>query len=264
MKKYIKYFNVAVKTSFKSFSIYKIANLFNIGTQLLIIALQIFLWRALYSKTDVIRSYSFNDMILYIIYSSMIARVYPLGISSRYGEIIKKGEIASYLLKPIRVELQLLCESIGRSLYYFIYMTLPVLIVATLFFDINITLTNLLLSSSMIILSYIFLFFFELIIGSLAYKTHSLWGINNFKSSIIKLLSGKLIPLNFYPTILGNILKFIPFSAMYFLPINLLLNKEIKNLVYYIFSLIAGIVLATFIYTIVAKKMERNIMIQGG
>lgn len=264
MLRRLKYIRISAKASFNSMFVYKSANLVNIINQFILVVFQVFLWKLLFQDADSIRQYSFDDVISYIVFSTVLVKLYPFNVAKKYAEIIKSGDIVNFLLKPVGMEVWLFSESLGETAYHFIFSTLPVLGISIFFFDIEVSFVSMGMTILTVALSYGFIFYMELAIGSVSYKTQSLWGINNFKTSVIRLLAGRFIPINFYPPTLSRVLKYLPFSAMYYLPINLLLQKEMGSLQTYLLMLVSGTMGMCLIYRKTSQSLIRNIMVQGG
>jgi ABC-2 type transport system permease protein len=66
----------------------------------------------------------------------------------------------------------------------------------------------------------------DYIIGLTSFYTESIWGISSTKDIIILFLSGSLIPLQFFPKAAQQVLKLLPFQAMYHLPLMMLVEPE--------------------------------------
>jgi len=67
---------------------------------------------------------------------------------------------------------------------------------------------------------------FDYIIGLTSFYTESIWGISSTKEIVITFLSGSLIPLQFFPETLQNILRLLPFQAIYHLPLMMLTEPD--------------------------------------
>lgn len=254
------------KCTFNSQFVYRAASLLNFTTQIILILAQYFLWSAIYTNTTNINNFTFNDMISYIVISFSIGRLYPFDVSGKFGRRVKSGNVIHDLLKPVKIEYQLFTESLGDLLYKFLFMSMPIIITGILIFNVRISynIKDIILAFIFWISSYVFIFTLELLIGVFSYYTNSLWGINNFKSSIISILSGKILPLNFYPIMFRKIIYYLPFSTIYFVPINLLLNKYVENIRYLFIILWISTLILYILYSILSSIMIKKIMIQGG
>lgn len=266
IKNYSIYAYLSAKTSFNELYTYKTASLLNFTTQMILILAQFYLWRAVYDNTISINNYTFTDMITYLVISYSIGRSYPFNVSSQFGRMVKDGEIIHSLLKPIAFEYRLLTDSFGELLYKLLFISTPILMTGYLFLGIELSLapgellTFFLFWGS----SYAFIFVLELFVGVFSFYTHSLWGINNFKTSVINLLSGKLLPLNFYPFVCRKIMYYLPFSTIYFIPINILLKKEVSNISLFLLILWCSTITLFVLYKVLSSIMIKKIMIQGG
>ena len=66
----------------------------------------------------------------------------------------------------------------------------------------------------------------EMIVATICLYTESTWGINIVKETIVLLLSGASIPLAFFPEMFRKIVEFLPFRAVYDIPLTILLKKN--------------------------------------
>jgi len=69
-------------------------------------------------------------------------------------------------------------------------------------------------------------------VGLTAFYTESIWGISAAKDTIISALSGALIPLAFFPEAAQNVLKILPFQAIYNAPLQILTSSTLEPLGY--------------------------------
>ncbi|MFQ9977268.1 ABC transporter permease [Clostridium cadaveris] len=260
------YIFLNAKTAFNSQYVYKAASLLNFLTQVILILAQYFLWNAIYSNTTSVNNFTFEDMITYLVLSFSMGRLYPFSVSGKFGRMVKNGDIIHNLLKPVKIEYQLFTDSLGELFYKMIFIALPIILTGYLFLDIHIMvdMSTFIMALIFWISSYVFIFTLELSIGVFSYYTNSLWGINNFKSSIISILSGKILPINFYPKLFQSIIYYLPFSTIYFVPINILLNKPINDAFTLLLILWGSIAILYCFYKVMSKIMIRKIMIQGG
>ena len=66
----------------------------------------------------------------------------------------------------------------------------------------------------------------DFIVGTICLYTESIWGINIMKQMIVSLLSGATIPLAFFPDKVVEVVKYLPFKAIYDTPLTLLLTRD--------------------------------------
>ena len=265
IKKTARFFTLNVKLTFDTLSSYKAATILTFCTNIFIVLIYLFLWKGIYGEQTIVNGYTLKELLLFIILLRVLRRSYPFHISKTYGQLIKNGTIATWLLKPIPIELRLLSQAIGQTIYQFCFSGLPMLLLVPLFANVpNFTFFSVALFLLWYISAFIFLYIFEIIIGVISYYTSSLWGVGNFKSAIITFLSGELLPLSFYPVALLGFLEILPFSAVYYMPISILLSKVVEN-TWIIFSILwLSIILLLGLYLSVSQIMIKRITVQGG
>jgi ABC-2 type transport system permease protein len=135
---------------------------------------------------------------------------------------IREGNIATYLTKPIDLQLYELFTSFGYFLMSLSAITIPTILLLIFVFRVEIPLgIGLLLFPFSLILAYLLSFCFDYFIGLLGFYTESVWGLSITKEIIVTVLSGALIPLPFFPGIIQKILLWLPFQAIYYTPLTL-------------------------------------------
>ncbi len=102
-----------------------------------------------------------------------------------------------------------------------------------------------------LVFSFILTTTIDYMIGLTSFYTESIWGISTTKEIIIAFLSGSLIPLQFYPEAAQNVLKLLPFQAMYYLPLMMLVEPDKRPADY--LSSIGVQVIWVIVFLIVAR-----------
>lgn len=258
------YFNARI--TFRSNTIYRAATVVQFFSQGILLVAMAALWKAMYQSDSSFGGHDFNYMMGYWILSISLSQIYPLGVSGALSQNVKSGAVVFALLKPIPIELQFFSQALGGSLYNLLFVSLPLFLVGTLLYQVQFYLAfhQMLLALAFFVSVYFFVFSLEIAIGCLSYFTQSLWGIRTLKSSVVSFLSGKLFPIVLYPMVLRSVLQYLPFAAMYYIPINLMMEKFTGRVsVYFIITLSSAFFLFLF-YFIISKLTMRRIMIQGG
>jgi ABC-2 type transport system permease protein len=78
---------------------------------------------------------------------------------------------------------------------------------------------GLLLFPISLLLAFLISFSIDYFIGLLAFYSESIWGVSITKEIIVTVLSGALIPLQFFPDAIQNVLYWLPFQAIYHTPL---------------------------------------------
>lgn len=168
-----------------------------------------------------------------------------LNFAGYVGRNIKFGYLTRDLIRPIRTLPTLLFEHRG---FYLIDMIFSVILFAVAIKLLGgITIVQFIWFVVFAFLSFVSVFAFSVLIGSIAFITKEISGIRNSISHLVRLLSGMLVPLTLYPANIKSILVYSPFPSMVFAPINVLQNKlPLSEIIFYLkVSLFWSIVLLT-------------------
>lgn len=260
----IKFFLKDIYLSFKSSFIYRNATLLNLTKQLLSIYIMFTIWAPVFAQNKTINGMTANEMLMYFFLSSILSTAYPNNLFVLYGNLIKNGQICTLLVKPYNYEIELLSRTIGKSIYNIFIITLPLFLIGVIMklfhFVPPISIGKFCI---IFFINFMFIFFMELILGILIIIFNNMWGLKKFKGVMFSFLSGEFLPINFYPKVLREILRYTPFTNLYLTPIMLLMNKNID----YNASIIIGVIylfIEIVIYNLLKKKIFEKISIVGG
>ncbi len=265
LKKNLSYFALNTWLTVRTKSTYRAATILKLVVNLFITILYIYLWKAIYNGKEIINGFTLSDMLTYIFISRVFRNLYPYDISKSYGELVKSGGIATLLLRPVRIELQLLSASLGRAVYDFCFCSFPSLLLFRFFVPaMPLRLAALPWVVFWVLSACIFVSLLELTIGTLSYYMQNLWGLGVFKTTMISFLSGELLPIHFYPAGLLAWFERLPFASVYYIPVLLFLGKAVEDFNGHFAVLWGSNLLLLLLYLFSARKMIRHITVQGG
>lgn len=196
------------------------------------IAVSFYLWSAIFNSSTkaTMNGFTKNEIIVYIVISFITAMSIDSGTEWIVGGEVQTGEIAINLIRPINYKLRLLTQALGSVLWQFIAVFIPgwIALVGIRYFTLGLlpphigTVALYLLS---LIFSFLIWFLFNFCFGLLAFYVTYIWGLNVFKNTIVKFLSGAIIPIIFFPAWFQNFLMFLPFGSINYTPVMIYLNK---------------------------------------
>ena len=208
---------------------------FRLGTavmlfgNLIYLALVYFLWKAIYesSGTDTVNGMTFYDTMIYLILATAIFNLLEMFIVWDMSRAIQSGEIIMHLLKPMPFRLYTFWSYSGAHVNNFFLAFLPTFVIVAVITNGAIPLGwNLLWFMVSLILALIVNFNIEMLVAPVCLYTESTWGINIVKETIVLLLSGATIPLAFFPEGFRQVVEYLPFRAVYDIPLTVLLAKN--------------------------------------
>lgn len=181
---------------------------------------------------------------------------------------VRKGTIEMDILKPMDFMFYMLAKHIGFVLVQLFLMVLPSLIVSYIFFDLALP-TFIFINGAAFLLSLSFAclvtFFLKFILGLISMLTMNIQNIIFGYNAVLRFFSGQIVPLWLFPGVLGVISLYLPFRAIYSIPLSLYIG------VYEGFDILAALavqmlwVCALWLASrLLMRYVLRRLLIQGG
>lgn len=193
------------------------------------ILVQLLIWTSLFTGDEIIRGYTYSQMLTYIVIGWLITF-----ITSNYGyeEIIsreiKDGTLSNLLIKPFHYLRYISARVIGRSWMAFITGIFMQGILILFFHNqilgpINIS--SLVIVVIMTLLAFINRFLFSIIVGMCAFWTTETNGIFAAYRVLQNLLSGTYFPLDLLKPTITRLFFLTPFIYAFFIPTQIYLGR---------------------------------------
>ncbi len=226
-----------------------------------------FFWKALYSGTETAKGVPVEDMLTYTVISSVMSVFLSPNVEDRVISSIRQGTVATDMLKPIRLFGVYFAEDLGYFTSLIFQNALPILIIASLCITVPKPASTVafLLFFASFAMSFLINWLFSAIFSMWAFRVLDMSPMVQVKRHMIRLLSGSIIPIWFFPEWLAGVLKFLPFVYIYQLPLELYIGKgtfseQLPKLG--IQALWLVVLLCVFLF--LEKRALRRVLIQGG
>ena len=250
---------------------------FRLGTavtlfaNLIYLVLVYFLWKAIYASagTDVVNGMTFTDTMIYLILATALFNFLEMFVVWDMSRSIQSGKIILDLLKPMRFREYTFWSYSGSHVVLFALTFIPTFIVVLIVTNGAIPMgLNLLWFAVATVLALIVNFSMEMIVATICLYTESTWGINIVKETIVLLLSGASIPLAFFPEALRQVVDYLPFRAVYDIPLTILLEKNDTNTIEGLLPMfglqLAWALILTLAGTLFWNHSVKKITVNGG
>ena len=207
---------------------------FRLGTavtlfaNLIYLVLVYFLWKAVYASSgvDVVNGMTFNDTMIYLILATALFNFLEMFVVWDMSRSIQSGKIILDLLKPMSFRSYTFWSYSGSHVAQFVLAFIPTFIVVMIVTKGAIPMGwNLLWFMISVVFAPVVNFSIEIIVATICLYTESTWGINIVKETIVLVLSGASIPLAFFPDSIRTVISWLPFRAIYDIPLQVLLEK---------------------------------------
>lgn len=234
---------------------------------LVFIFARIAIWVSVYAGATSHDGVTLPEMITYALLAGPVLYWDYSRLLSDVDVVVRSGDIAVYLLKPLHFPSYLLANHFGNFTFDFLAMTLPVIIVVGLTMGLlpPADLFHALAFVCYWALSFLMLFALATLLGLAAFWLMTAQSLDWFFNSIMTLLSGGLVPLWFFPDWLALIAGHLPFAWVSYYPAAVYLGKldPAQTLIYFAIGLgWLGLMLAALGW--VWSAARRRLIVQGG
>ena len=200
--------------------VYRFGFLFSIVGNFVYLGVAYYLWRSIYRHSDTIRGLTFNETFLYIGLGSAVFILLKTYTDWYIHYEIREGLISMYLIKPMDYQLYALFANLGSLLMNLTAITIPTALIMLFVFKVKFTIgPGLFLFPVSLFLAFLVSFSIDYFIGLFGFYSESVWGLSTTKEIIVTVFSGALIPLQFFPEAILNVLYWLPFQAIYHMPL---------------------------------------------
>lgn len=263
MKPYLYIAKMKVLTSMA----YRFDVILTIIIQCLVMIATAFFWIAAYGTRESALGTSRAQMLTYIILSAVLACMFSISVEGRVSRSIRDGKVAVDMIKPVNMFGMYLAEDMGGFIVSFFLNILPLLIIASLFIQVPrpASFIHFLLFLLSAILSYMINWIICANFSMLAFWTISIGPLLNIKNILIRILSGSIVPLWFFPQWMQTILRFLPFMYIYQLPLSIYIGKiSMEDMIFELSLQIIWIFILYGIFKLFQNKIKSNVLVQGG
>jgi len=208
---------------------YRLGTAVTLFANLIYLVLVYFLWKAIYASSgvDVVNGMTFTDTMIYLILATSLFNFLEMFVVWDMSRSIQSGKIILDLLKPMKFRTYTFWSYSGSHVVLFVLTFIPTFIVVMIVTNgaihIGLNIVWFVISTLMAL---IINFNIEMLVATVCLYTESTWGINIVKETIVLLLSGASIPLAFFPEGLRTVVEYLPFRAVYDIPLTILLEKN--------------------------------------
>jgi ABC-2 type transport system permease protein len=244
---------------------YRVEVFTNIGSLILRVYLLRSLWTALYRQNAAPVDIPLHAMITYATVALLMSLVLEIDGTRAIREKVREGSIATDLMKPISLPLYFFSDGFGQTVFHAL-MILPSLALALLLVHVDVPSAAVLGAFAIsFAFGYLVNFFLNFLMNVVAFWTLETFAIQLMIRWASDLLSGQILPLAFFPGLLGAVVANLPFAAIYSTPLRIYIG-ELPPTAWAgaIAAQAAWLAAFAVIAAVVWRSAERRVVIQGG
>jgi len=232
------------------------------------ISAKVAIWTAVFAGFASVDGVTLPQMVTYaIIAGSVDVGWHWEQFIQKVGAQIKSGDVAVFLLKPLRYPIMLFSAECGNLIFGLIALIVPVTILSGLLYGFTPppSLIYGILFLAMWALGFLILFLLAGIAALLSFWLMTAFSLEWMLTAMLAILSGRIVPLWFYPEQAAAVLKMLPFAWIAFHPTAVYLGEvDVPGAL----GLVAlGFVWVGVLAAVVAmlwSRASRRLIVQGG
>lgn len=189
----------------------------------------ILMWSAIYAGGGgIIKGFSLNEMITYVLVGNFVAAIIRNFLPSGVSRDINEGRLSMYLVKPISYIKYTFINEIGRAGFITLAAIGTQGLMILFFLDrvvLNTDWRYIVLIALMVFFAFIIEMLLGFLVGTIAFWTEEVEGIQSTIDRIKRFFSGGYFPLSLLPVALATVSTYLPFAYSFFVPAQLYLKK---------------------------------------
>jgi ABC-2 type transport system permease protein len=255
------------KRGYRRYAAYPAATWAGILTNTVFGFILAYVFLAMYDTRDDIGGYNAADTLTYVwLTQAMLAAVGIFG-SADFAERIRRGDVATDLIRPVHPLRAGLAFDYGRALYHTLFRGLPPFVIGAFVFDLTapsdpvVWVVFLVSVALAVAVSFAFRFLYNLsAFWLLEYR-----GPMRIAIGLAAFFSGFIIPVSFFPQWLQTLAYATPFPSMLQLPVDVFVGQTVGAELVTTLAMQAGwaLALCTVCYAVFSRG-SRKLVVQGG
>ncbi len=226
-----------------------------------------FLWSAIYGGKEEIQGLSVLQMTTYVAVAWMARAFYFNNIDREIASEIQEGKVAIEMIRPYNYLGMKTMAALGEGVFRFLFFSIPGMIIVALIFPISFSasLTTWMFFFLSLLFSFIVNTQINLLTGIMTFFLLNNVGLIRAKRVVIDLFSGLLLPISFYPVWAQDVMTYLPFQAISYIPSMIFTEGFVGSEIYQALLLQAVwailLLIPIKLLWILAKK---QLIVQGG
>jgi ABC-2 type transport system permease protein len=226
-----------------------------------------FIWMTIYRGigVTVIGGFTFTALISYFVLQRILSRFLPSGsVSRELDTLINSGGLITYLARPVhyvafKLSQTLFLSAIQTVLGCVSFVAVAYVLRLTMSFEGG----DWLAFFPLVIMSLLITFLLDFSVGILAFWLGRIESLRVVYSLMLRLVSGALVPISFFPQTIQAILSLLPFQYLYYVPVSVVIGTHEVTAKTYAIPALWILVLSLVLFFAWSRGLRR-FEIQGG
>jgi ABC-2 type transport system permease protein len=237
---------------------------------IIMLAASVYIWKAAYGSGAVGTGASvvgLESMITYTVISVLLGSIFQTGVQNRIYHQVREGNIALDLMRPLPLLGIYFSDDIGVMVSELVNKAVPLLLSTLLLFGFPLPAGVGALAGFMVscLFSFMILWLMSAMVGLVAFWVAELGDLGMFKDVTVRVLSGSLVPLWFFPDPVQRVSEWLPFQYTYQTPIGIYIGQiPTGDAVRAICIQALWVIILSLLLKWIWKHARSKVMVQGG
>lgn len=262
MKKYL----ALIKIQFKDNFAYRLSTVASIIVGIMQVYIYYAIWGNVYDGYSMLKEFSLKQMCTYVILANVLYKLVEFGITLKISDLVRTGEIANKMTKPIGFVESLFFESLGGLISNIFTLVFPIFVFCVIaipfFIQKNVVVDMIFICS--VFMGILISIYIDIIFGLMTFWTENGWGLRVIRQAMVKLFSGAIVPISFLPKWFEKICEVLPFKTLIDTPIRIYIFGIDDKIAYHLLRQLLWIILLGIITKILYKVIIRRMQVNGG
>ncbi|WP_339148484.1 MULTISPECIES: ABC-2 family transporter protein [unclassified Sutcliffiella] len=239
----------AFKVYFNANLQYRFNTMLNIILWNLSIGALILFYSTIYDGRQEINNYSSSEMINFILIIKLITLFMFQTVCYEVADTIKQGNLSKYLVMPQNYFLYLFFKTMSTKIIELICGSILIsILMLILRVNLKVSFYNFIYVIIAVAIGTIISFQIGIIIGLLAFWLEEIFALIWTLMVVISLISGQIIPIDFFPKNISNILEYLPTASIGYFPTKIIIGHyTIQEMNSYIIVFCGWIIVLTLV-----------------
>jgi ABC-2 type transport system permease protein len=220
----------------------------------------IVLWISIFRTNTTVGGLQLSDALLYFLFVPFFGYLTKTNQASKISKDIKTGDVSNQLIKPYKIFISNLTETIGFKFNYFVFIIpLYVILLITFFLNfptVQLTPLNIAITTLFAVLAFFLNFIAELAIAYAAFWMDEIWSLDHIKTIFLWLFGGVTFPFELLSSQLRWWFELLPFKYTYYVPISYLIGK--REVSQYLLTDLLSITVWTAIFALITATLWKR------
>ena len=239
----------------------------NILMQTIIMITSAYFWKALYTGRGTVGGVDADSMLTYIIISSALSVLLTTNVERRIEKSVDKGTVATDMMKPVSLFGVFFAEDIGSIIALIFQNMIPILLIGSVMIKLPVMadIRDLPLFLVSVVLSFLINWLIAALFGMIAFTAVNISALIQVKKHLLRLLSGSIIPVWFFPDSVARVLSALPFVYIYQLPLSIYIGRgDRSEHVAQLGIQSVWLVILAAVFFLAQDRVTKKVMVQGG